>query len=232
MKMKNKSLRPLLFVTAGVLVQWLAIMVLVFVIQGQRTELKYKRDNIRDLSVELRDRAWQIEKLIIRTQEYPQLKYLQSVFEAYDSLVYQVALAVREKGEKYKIDPFLILAVIQRESYFNPRATSYHLKRSFDGTIAYDENAQPIKLPLAMGLMQVNYGAWKDELKIDPERIYEVDYNLELGCQILSHYLQRNPNDLSRALYEYCSGFMADGNFAYPARVMSSSYFLSMNWGS
>ncbi|MEI6614497.1 MAG: lytic transglycosylase domain-containing protein, partial [Chrysiogenales bacterium] len=218
-KKKSKSLRPLLFVAAGVLVQWLAIMVLVLVFQWQRTELKYKRDNIKDLSLELRDRARQIEKLRQRTQEYPQLKYLQGVFEAYDGLVYKVALAARAQGEKYKIDPFLILSVIQRESYFNPRATSYKFKRNYDGTIAYDEKAQHIKLPLAMGLMQVNYGAWKDELQIDLKRIYEVNYNLELGCRILDHYIQRNPGDLSRALYEYCSGFMADGNFAYPARV-------------
>jgi hypothetical protein len=231
MKMKSKSRRPLLFVAAGFLVQWLVIIALVFVIQGQRTELKYKRDNIKDLSLELRDRAWQIEKLTGKTLEYPQLKYLQGVFAAYDSFVYQVALAAHEKGEKYKIDPFLILSVIQRESYFNPRATSYKIKRNFDGTIAFDENAQPIKMPLAMGLMQVNYGVWKDELQIDPERIYEVDYNLDIGCRILLHYLNRNPGDLSKALYEYCSGFMADGNFAYPARVMSSNYFLSMDWG-
>jgi soluble lytic murein transglycosylase-like protein len=229
---KSKSLRPWLFVGAGVLVQLLTIIVLVLVVQGQRTALKYKRDIIKDLSVELRDRAWQIEKLTRKTQEYPQLKYLQGVFEAYDGLVYKVALAARAQGEKYKIDPFLILSLIERESYFNPRATSYKFKRNIDGTIAYDENSQPIKLPLAMGLMQVNYAVWKDELQIDPERIYEVDYNLELGCRILAHYMQRNPNDLSRVLYEYCSGFMADGNFAYPARVMSSNYFLSLNWGS
>ena len=232
MKMKSKSLRSLLFVGAGVLVHWLAIMVLVFVIQGQWTKLKYKRDNIRDLALELRDRARQIEKLTRRTQDYPKLKYLQGVFEAYDGLVYQVALAAHAKGEKYKIDPFLILAVIERESYFNPRATSYKFKRNFDGTIVFDENDQSIKLPLAMGLMQVNYGVWKDELKIDLERIYEVDYNLDLGCRILHHYIQRNPGDLSKALYEYCSGFMTDGNFAYPARVMSSNYFLSVDWGS
>lgn len=232
MEKKNNFRRPWLFVGAGVLVQLLAIIVLVLVVQGQRTALKYKRDNIKDLSVELRDRAWQIEKLTRKTQEYPQLKYIQSVFEAYDGLVYNVALAARAQGEKYKIDPFLILSVIQRESLFNPRATSYKFKRNIDGTIAFDENAQPIKLPLAMGLMQVNYGVWKDELQIDPERIYEVDYNLDLGCRILFHYIQRNPGDLSRALYEYCSGFMADGNFTYPARVMSSNYFFSVNWGS
>ena len=34
-----------------------------------------------------------------------------------------------------------------------------------------------------MGLMQVHYAVWKDELKIDKSRIFDIGYNIELGTE-------------------------------------------------
>ena len=41
--------------------------------------------------------------------------------------------------------------------------------------------------------MQVNYPVWKDELNIDRRKLFQVDYNIELGLTILKGYLRGNP---------------------------------------
>jgi soluble lytic murein transglycosylase-like protein len=90
-----------------------------------------------------------------------------------------------EEAKKNKLSPYTVLSVIQVESNFDPSAKS----------------------SVANGLMQINLSAWKDYFKIDEKRIYDIDYNITLGCKILRHYLDESNGDLSRALYLYNNGY-------------------------
>ncbi len=106
------------------------------------------------------------------------------------------------KAQRYGFNPNLVLSVIQVESAFNPLAVS---------------NAG------ACGLMQVRHAVWKDELHIDRSRIFDIDYNIDLGLRILKQYHDFAGGDMRRALFLYNNGFTYN-NTGYIAKVSSSIY--------
>jgi soluble lytic murein transglycosylase-like protein len=107
-----------------------------------------------------------------------------------------------QKSRRYGFHPNLVLSVIQVESAFNPQAVS---------------------TAGAYGLMQVHYAVWKDELKIDKSRIFDVEYNIDLGLRILKQYNDLSGGDLSRALFLYNNGYRYN-NSGYLSRVNDSIY--------
>jgi len=107
-----------------------------------------------------------------------------------------------QKSRRYGFHPNLVLSVIQVESAFNPQAVS---------------------TAGAYGLMQVHYAVWKDELKIDKSRIFDVEYNIDLGLQILKQYNDLSGGDLRRALFLYNNGYRYN-NSGYLSRVNDSIY--------
>lgn len=106
------------------------------------------------------------------------------------------------KARRYGFHPNLVLSVIQVESAFNPLAVS---------------------TAGAYGLMQVRYSVWKDELEIDKARIFDVDYNIDLGLRILKQYHDIAGGNLSRALFLYNNGYLYN-NTGYVAKVNASPY--------
>ncbi len=106
------------------------------------------------------------------------------------------------KAQRYGFQPNLVLSVIQVESAFNPLAVS---------------------TAGAYGLMQVRYSVWKDELGIDKARIFDVDYNIDLGLRILKQYHDIAGGDLRRALFLYNNGYLYK-NTGYVAKVNASPY--------
>lgn len=106
-----------------------------------------------------------------------------------------------EEAKKNYISPYTVLSVIQVESNFDPSA-----KSSF-----------------ADGLMQINLDAWKEYFKINVKKIYDVDYNISLGCRILKHYLDKTGGDLSRALYLYNNGY-GFHNEKYVPKVKANTF--------
>ncbi len=106
-----------------------------------------------------------------------------------------------EEATKNNLSPYTILSVIQVESNFDPAAKSNY----------------------ADGLMQINLDAWKDYYKIDVKKIYEIDYNIVLGCKILRHYLDKTGGDLSRALYLYNNGYVFH-NEKYVPKVQTNMF--------
>ena len=107
-----------------------------------------------------------------------------------------------KKARRYGFSPNLVLSVIQVESAFNPAAVSS---------------------AGAFGLMQVRYSVWKDELAIDKSRIFDIDYNIDLGLRILKQYHDISGGDLRRALFLYNNGYKYN-NGGYIAKVNSSIY--------
>lgn len=98
-----------------------------------------------------------------------------------------------EQGIKHKIDPLLILSVIKKESTFN-------------------KNARNKRSP-ASGLMQVIPYWHKD--KIQKRNIMRISVNIEVGSKILRDCLDKNSQNLNRALRCYSGG----GNKKYLADV-------------
>jgi soluble lytic murein transglycosylase len=98
---------------------------------------------------------------------------------------------VSEKAGRYKLDPYLVLAVIREESHFNPKATS----RS---------NAK--------GLMQIIPGTGRaiaQDLDLDryrTSRLYEATLNIEMGSYYLSNLIRNFSNNTYLALAGYNGG--------------------------
>ncbi len=100
---------------------------------------------------------------------------------------------IYQKSREYGFRPDVVLGVVKVESDFNPNAVSYRG---------------------AYGLMQVNLGVWRDHLKIDTSRIFDIPYNIQIGLSILKGYYDVTGGNLKRALYLYNNGYRyANGNY-------------------
>ena len=184
------------------------VFVLLFAVQWQTARYISRGETIRELGNEIRWQRYEADKAKRKTVSLPELEFLTGVMETRDRDLYAVAKAAWKWGRVYMVSPFLIMAVAHRESNFNPAARSY----DSDG------------LELACGIMQINYRIWRDELRLDRERLLsDIDYNVQQGVIILRHYLDRNPGDISKALWRYWGG--QGEAFQYPPRVLESKYF-------
>lgn len=104
--------------------------------------------------------------------------------------------AVHHHATRVDLEPELVLALIDVESNFDRFA---------------------ISSARAFGLMQV-MPFWVEELGGDrPSRLFDIDYNLLLGCQILKYYLDMENGDLMRGLARYNGSL---GQTWYPDRVL------------
>ncbi len=93
----------------------------------------------------------------------------------------RIRAKVEEVSLKYNIPKELILAIIKQESNFNPRAYN----KNKDGT----EDR---------GLMQVNYQhnirLMREYGITDPDQLFDIETNIELGARILYENFQRFGN--------------------------------------
>ncbi len=112
----------------------------------------------------------------------------------------KIANIVYKKSREYGFKPELILALIKVESDFNQYAIS------------------PAG---AYGLMQINYNVWKDYYKIDPNKLFDIEYNIDLGLKILKHYYDQEGGDLDLALFRYNNGYLYK-NKSYVKKVVST----------
>ena len=130
-------------------------------------------------------------------------RFKQNVFNLKYPDYSQIAKIVFNQGKKYGFNPYLVMAVIQVESAFDQHAVS--------SVGAY-------------GLMQVNYSVWKDELAIDFNRIFEKEYNIDLGLKILKHYYEEASGNIFMALFRYNNGYKYQ-NKKYNARIISTKFY-------
>lgn len=71
------------------------------------------------------------------------------------------------------------------------------------------------------GLMQISFPVWKDELKIDKEKIFDANYNLLIGLSILRHYMNVSNGDIWRALHLYNNGYKHN-NLKYVKKIKAA----------
>jgi soluble lytic murein transglycosylase-like protein len=107
---------------------------------------------------------------------------------------------VFDKSRNTPFSPYLLMSIIQTESNFNPFA-----KSSAD----------------CLGLMQINHKVWQKKLKIDMTRIYDIEYNIDLGIKVLTHYYELEGKDINKALFRYNNGFIYN-NQKYVPKVFNS----------
>jgi soluble lytic murein transglycosylase-like protein len=142
-------------------------------------------------------------------------KYARVDFLEYQNMIFQkkfpdfskIVNIAYNKSKVFGFQPNLVLAIMQVESAFNPLALS---------------------TAGAYGLMQIRYAVWKDELKIDKSKIFNIEYNIELGLQILKQYYDLTGGNLERALFLYNNGYKYQ-NTGYSAKVSNSIYNRDMD---
>lgn len=105
--------------------------------------------------------------------------------------------AVHREAARNRIDPDLVLAVIDVESRFDRFAVSR---------------------AGAQGVMQV-MPFWKHEIGRPEDNLVHLDTNIRYGTAILAHYLERSRGDIVQALARYNG---SHGLLNYPERVMSA----------
>jgi soluble lytic murein transglycosylase-like protein len=129
-------------------------------------------------------------------------RFQENVYRLHSPEFVRITDAVFSLSNKHGFNPYLVMALIFVESRFDRRAVSGKG---------------------ACGLMQVNYPVWKNKLNIDRRKLFEVDYNIELGLTILKGYLLETRGDIVRALILYNNGYNYTGN-NFHERVLASRF--------
>jgi len=94
-----------------------------------------------------------------------------------------IAISIIKNCNKHKIDPAVIVGLIEQESAFNPYALS---------------NKQ------ARGLTQVRFTVWGETLGLqNASQLHEINTGIESGINVLKKYLGDAEGDLAEALYLY-----------------------------
>jgi soluble lytic murein transglycosylase-like protein len=110
-------------------------------------------------------------------------------------LILETAFCEAHRPGELRLPPGLILAVIDVESRFDRWA---------------------ISSAGAVGLMQV-MPFWPKELGMESHQLVQIESNMRMGCAILRHYMQREKNDLGKALARYNGSV---GRRKYPDTVV------------
>jgi soluble lytic murein transglycosylase-like protein len=140
------------------------------------------------------------QEAIAKTDFY---RFQENVYRLHAPEFTRIADSVFSLSRKHGFNPYLVMAVIFVESRFDRRAVSGKG---------------------ACGLMQVNVPVWKDALNIDRRKIFQVDYNIELGLTILKGYLLETRGDIIRALILYNNGYNYTGN-NFHEKVLASRFY-------
>lgn len=174
---------------------------------GLATEGLDKRETIEKLNAQVS----LLEKNLSYYKSLHEEKLDEKNFQQFENKAFQLRFpnfsetikTVYKKSNEYGFNPYLVMAMIQVESGFNPNAVS---------------------TAGAYGLMQVNYAVWKEELNIDFERIFEKEYNIDLGLKILKHYYEKANGNIFIALSRYCSGYNPNCP-VYNSKIMTSRFY-------
>ena len=104
---------------------------------------------------------------------------------------------VHRAATRARLQPELVLAVIQIESAFNPYAVSR---------------------VGAQGIMQV-MPFWKKEIGRSQDNLIDLVTNLKYGCTILKYYIDKENGGLANALARYNGSY---GSYVYTRKVMNA----------
>ena len=143
----------------------------------------------------------------VKLEDYEMLKFKSFSLDRKYPEFSRIVETVYNKSQHYDFSPQLILGIIQVESSFNPKAVS---SRG------------------AYGLMQINHYVWKNELAINKDNIFNIDYNIDLGLKILQRYYDESRGDIGRALHLYNNGYKYN-NVKYRVNVRQTPFLDSLD---
>lgn len=126
-------------------------------------------------------------------------QHISGKFKVSENVVSEIVMSAFVEGQEHDVDPLLILAVVQNESSFNPKAKSGQ----------------------DTGLMQINT-KWQAELVAtldSPAMLAEPATNIKLGTQILAQYIEKSKGSEYQGLRRY-NGWGKTNN--YPSKVLNS----------
>ncbi len=136
----------------------------------------------------------------LKLVNYDFMEYKINAFSTRYPVYSNILDSVYTKSIKYDFKPELVLSIIQVESNFDPKAISYRG---------------------AYGLMQINLVVWENELSINSDKIFDIDYNIDLGLQVLKRYYDDSNGNLKRAIHLYNNGYKYN-NLKYVKKVDST----------
>lgn len=124
----------------------------------------------------------------LEKEGYPTSEFVMSLNPRIDpNIAKQIGQSIDDHSKTYQLPRKLILSIIKKESSFNPFAKSN----------------------VAIGLMQIYPKFHKEKIRAlginDNRKLYHIDYNIELGCQIFREYLDRAKGDLTETFHKYLS---------------------------
>lgn len=108
-----------------------------------------------------------------------------------------------DAGERYGVDPMLLVSIAKVESNFSPRAVNVNK----NGTKDY-------------GIMQIN-SHWVKKYTIPKEWLFEPCYNIHFGAMVLRRCMDQY-EDIPRAVDCYNKGSKSKGHGEYVDRVFKS----------
>lgn len=185
---------------------WMLANLAIILIVGNIKQYKKRRAQLQQINMlRYNEQKTQIEltKTKRKLKDLGILKYKEVALKKQFPLFSKIVDVVYKKSKEYGFDPNLVMSIIQIESAFKPYVVS---------------NAG------AMGLMQINYSVWKNELDIRIEQIFDIEYNIDLGLQILKRYQKASNGDILQMLHLYNNGYLYN-NHDYKYKVTSTKFY-------
>ncbi len=177
----------------------MTLFLIVVFVSRQNNKNKYE---IISLNKQINKMKTEIKESKRNLSLIPQLKYKSEVLRRKYPSFSKITEIVFKKSQEYNVDPNLVMGLIEIESNFNRFAVSSKG---------------------AYGLMQINYKVWKNEFKINTTKIFDIEYNIDMGIRILKRYMKTAKGDIMRALHLYNNGYLYN-NDAYKYKVISTVF--------
>lgn len=158
-------------------------IVLLSMTLGKKEKQIVERVEIKTVEVE---KKVNVIKYVVR--EVPTHEFITYLNPRVDpSMAKQIGVAVDTNSKKHGLPKLLVLAIIYKESSFNPLANS----------------------KVAYGLMQIYPKYHQEKLEErgikDKRMLYHIDVNVDIGCQIFKQYYEASKGDLSETFHKYLS---------------------------
>lgn len=146
------------------------------------TEIRLKLHSIEDLRIESEELAPSIDNDADEVKKQAQTRYLAAKFKKKEAIVRQyVDLAWAEANKRERLDPELLIAIMQKESAFRPKVQSRYG---------------------AQGLMQV-VRRWHHDKLHPSESLFDPEVNIRVGADVLEEYLAQAGGNMDGALRKY-----------------------------
>lgn len=178
---KNYIKKSVYFILSSIII----LMYIVF--QSNIAEKNNQIELMNKNNDELRKMSSNQKKVISNKDKELSFYYFKDFYHSCSDIEIEKILGLIWKYSNVnKVNPYIMLSIASVESNFNQFA------RSHMG---------------AYGLMQIHYVSWKQKYNIkNPDKLFDIEFNIRLGCEIFKKYLDLCNQDVPRALLMYNSG--------------------------